>query len=39
VSSSPAILEDTTNQTPHGTNDCMCSWEAPDDWHSGVRNM
>jgi len=34
-----AGLEDTTNQAPHGTRDCMCSWEAPDDGHSGVRNM
>jgi len=24
---------------PHGTRDCMCSWEAPDDGHSGVWNM
>jgi len=22
-----------------GTRDCMCSWEAHDDGHSGVRNM
>ena len=34
-----AGLEDTTNQAPHGTRDCMCSWEAPDDGHNGVRNM
>jgi hypothetical protein len=34
-----AGLEDTTNQAPHGTRDCLCSWEAPDDGHSGVRNM
>ena len=48
VSSSPAVfyccyntagLEDTTNQVPHGTRDCMYSWEAPEDGHSGVRNM
>jgi len=34
-----AGLEDTTNQAPHGTRDYMCSWGAPDDGHSGVRNM
>jgi len=34
-----AGLEDTMNQAPHGTRDCMCSWEAPDDGHSGVWNM
>jgi len=34
-----AGLEDTTNQAPHGTRDYMCSWEAPDDGHSGFRNM
>ena len=34
-----AGLEDTTNQAPHGTRDCMCSWEVPDDGHNGVRNM
>jgi len=39
VSSSPAGLEDTTNQAPHGTRDCMCSWEASDDGRNGVRNM
>ena len=26
-------------KAPHGTRDCICSWEAPDDGHSGVRNM
>jgi len=34
-----AGLEDTTNQAPHGTRECMCSWEAPDDGHNGVRNL
>jgi len=34
-----AGLEDTTNQAQHGTRNCMCSWEAPDDGHNGVRNM
>jgi len=34
-----AGLEGTTNQAPHGTRDCMCSWEVPDDGHNGVRNM
>jgi len=33
-----AGLEDTTNQALHGTRDCMCSWEAPDDGHNVVRN-
>ena len=32
-----AGLEDTTNQAPHGTRDCMCSGETPDDGHNGVR--
>jgi len=34
-----AGLEDTTYQAPRGTRDCMCSSEAPDDGHNGVRNM
>jgi len=34
-----AGLEDTTNQAPRRTRDCMCSWEAPDDGHSGVWKM
>ena len=34
-----AGLEDTTNEAPHGTRDCMCSGKAPDDGQNGVRNM
>ena len=37
----PPVQQDwrTTNQAPHGTRDCMCSWEPPDDGHKGGRNM
>jgi hypothetical protein len=42
TSSSPVLLslEDATNTTPHGNQRLHVQWwKAPDDGHSGVRNM